>query len=109
MAKSSKKPRVLAQFSVPMKVEIRQPEFEPLGALRSLDVQRLSRGNHKVEIGFFKGGCCRNLVRAVIRNGLVIGCEVEPCKDSNTAAPPVVARVSAKARRRTPAGRQGEA
>jgi len=106
MAKSSKKPRVLAQFSVPMKVEIRQPEFEPLGSLRSLDVQRLSRGNHKVEIGFVKGGCCRNLVRAVIRNGLVIGCEVEPCKDSNTAAPPEVARVIAKARSRITAGRK---
>ena len=31
MAKSPKKSRVLAEFSVPMKVEIREPDFEPLG------------------------------------------------------------------------------
>jgi hypothetical protein len=69
-----------------MKVEIRQPESEPLASLAALDVERLSRGNHKIEIGFIKGGCCRNLVRAVVKNGMVTGFEVEPCKDLSKTA-----------------------
>jgi hypothetical protein len=106
MPKSPKKPQVLATFTAPMKVEIRQPEFEPLASLRSLDAKRLSSGNHKVEIGFVKGGCCRNLVRAVIRNGLVIGCEMEPCEQTGRAAPAELLRVFAKARRKIAAGRK---
>ncbi len=82
MAKSSMKLRTLASFKMPMKVEVRQPEFEPLSSLSALDLDRLSKGNHKVEIGFVHGGSCRQLVRAVIRNGMVTGCEVEPCEDS---------------------------
>src|SRR5215211_7898089 len=82
MAKSSPKGRTLASFKMPVKVEVRQPEFEPLSSLSALDLDRLSRGNHKVEIGFVHGGCCRQLVRAVVRNGMVTGCEVEPCEDS---------------------------
>ena len=47
MDKSAKRGRVLASFTVPMKVEIRRPEFEPLASLAALDAARLSRGNHK--------------------------------------------------------------
>ena len=52
MAKSSKAsrakaPALMASFTVPMKVEIRQPEFEPLASLAALDVHRLRKGNHK--------------------------------------------------------------
>src|SRR6476659_2399754 len=71
MAKSSRPAKPLATLTVPMKVEIRQPEFEPLSSLKALDMQRLSKGSHKVEVGFLKGGCCRNLVWAVIRDGMV--------------------------------------
>src|SRR3954468_6996896 len=88
MAKTSKPAPPLATFRVPMKVEIRQPEFERLASLSALDVKRLSKGNHKVEIGFLSGGCCRNLVRAVIRNGMVIGFETEACKETAKAPPP---------------------
>jgi hypothetical protein len=99
--------RALATFTVPMKVEIREPEFEPLGSLDALDVRRLSRGNHKVEVGFLKGGCCRNLVRAVIRNGMVTGFEVEGCKETaDRPAPPELRRVLEQARRKLSAGRQ---
>jgi hypothetical protein len=107
MAKSAKKQRVLASFTVPMKVEIRQPEFEPLKSLAALDVERLSRGNHKIEIGFIKGGCCPHLVRAVIKNGMVTGCEVEPCKeDSRKAPPPELLALLEKARKKIQAGRK---
>jgi hypothetical protein len=108
MAKPSKKTRVLAELSTPMKVQIRQPEFEPLASLKALDVKRLSRGNHKIEIGFVKGGCCRNLVRAVIKDGMVTGCEIEPCKDSGKAgqAPPELLAVLAKARKKIAGGKK---
>lgn len=106
MAKSSKKPRVLAAFTVPMKVEIREPEFEPLTSLAALDLARLSKGNHKIEIGFVRGGCCRNLVRAVIKNGMVMGCEVEPCKDSGKPAPRNMLDLLARARKEIKADRK---
>src|SRR4051812_23594205 len=108
MAKRSKPARALATFTVPMKVEIRQPEFEPLTSLAALDVRRLSKGNHKIEVGFLKGGCCRNLVRAVIRDGMVTGFEVDACKETRKSTPPgpEVVRVLQQARRKLDAGQK---
>ena len=57
MAKSPKKTRVLATLSAPMKVEFREPEFEPLGSLSALDFKRLSKGNHKTKEVWACGGC----------------------------------------------------
>jgi hypothetical protein len=110
MAKTSKTARPLATFTVPMKVEIREPEFEPMKSLAALDVKRLSKGNHKVEVGFLKGGCCRNLVRAVIRNGMVTGFEAEACKETTRSAPPSpeLVRVLQQARRKIAPGRKWE-
>jgi hypothetical protein len=97
---------VLAAFTVPMKVEVRQPEFEPLSTLAALDVERLSRGNHKIEIGFIKGGCCRNLVRAVIKSGMVTGCEIEPCEESERmSVPPQLMKLLQQARKKVQRGR----
>jgi len=109
MPKPAKNGRVLASFTVPMKVEIRRPEFEPFESLRALDVERLSKGNHKIEIGFIKGGCCPHLVRAVIKKGMVTGCEVEPCKEHATkvASRELLAAVE-KACKQIQAGRDWE-
>jgi hypothetical protein len=87
MAKSAKAQRVLASLTIPTKVEIRQPEFEPLKSLAALDLRRLSKGSHKIEIGLIKGGCCPHVVRAVIRNGMVVGCETESCKETRSLKP----------------------
>ncbi len=107
MAKSPKQMKVLASFKVPMRVEIRAPEFEPLSSLSALDTKRLSRGDHRIEIGFLKGGCCRNLVRAVVKNGMVIGCEIEPCGETSARPPPPELRsVLAKARKKVAGGRE---
>ncbi len=106
MAKASSKGRALGQLTVPTKVEFRQPEFEPLGSLSALDFTRLSKGNHKIEIGFIKGGCCRNLVRAVVRNGLVTGCEVAPCEGSSVKAPKELLRLAARAHRKISTARR---
>ena len=88
MAKASNMSKVAAEFSAPVKVQVRLPEFEPLASLKSLDVKRLSKGNHKIEIGFVKGECCRNLVRAIVKDGMVTGCEIEGCKGLPKTAPP---------------------
>jgi hypothetical protein len=109
MAKSKSAGSVLAEFSVPMKVEVRAPEFEPLGSLKSLDLKRLSRGSHKIEVGFLKGGCCRKLVRAVVRDGMVIGFEAEPCSETHTAAPSKqLMSIIAKARGKIASGKKFE-
>ena len=49
MAKSSKDRGVLAAFTDPVKLEIRQPRFEQPTSLAALDLRRLSKGSHKIE------------------------------------------------------------
>jgi len=98
---------VLARFTAPMRVEVREPEFEPLSSLKALDTERLRRGKHKIEIGFVKGGCCRSLVRAIVKNGLVTGCEIEPCEEvQEKPVPPELRAALAKARKKVLAGRR---
>jgi hypothetical protein len=87
MAKSSKS-RPLASFTIPMKVEIRQAAFELFRSQGMLDIERLSRGNHKVEVGIIKDGCCPHVISAVIKNGMVVGSEAAPCKESVGTKPP---------------------
>jgi len=99
MVKSPKKRRPLATFTVPMKVDVHRPDFEPFRSLASLDLKRLSKGNHKIEIGVVKGGCCPHLVRAVVRNGMVTGCETEPCKEHSAKPPRELIALMQKARR----------
>lgn len=99
MPKNTQKSKSSTTFEHPFTVEIRTPDFEPLASLDSLDVDRLSKGSHKIEIGVVKGGCCSKLVRATIRKGMVTGIEVEPCKDTERASPELL-RVVKEARRR---------
>jgi hypothetical protein len=80
MSSPSKKSRVLKTFNYPVKVEVRESVFEPLASIAMLDLSRLSKGSHKIEIGFVKGGCCQRPVCAVIKNGMVTNVEFEMCK-----------------------------
>src|SRR5262249_55906034 len=50
--------------------------------------------------------CCRNLVRAVVKNGRVTGCEVEPCEESSVKAPKELLNLLAKAHKKMSAGRK---
>ncbi|MGA7751650.1 MAG: hypothetical protein WCB05_02425 [Candidatus Sulfotelmatobacter sp.] len=84
MPKAAKKSVLSFKYSV--NVEVRLPEFEPLDSLKWLDYDRLQKGRHKVEIGFVVGGCCRRLVKTLIRDGMVTGLEVERCKQSRPAS-----------------------
>ena len=98
------KPQVVATFKHPVTVKVIVPTFVPLASLTTQDVQKLSKGRHKIEIGFMEGGCCPKLVHAVIRNGMVTGIEVEPCEKSERVLPKEMSKemskVFAEARRR---------
>jgi len=80
-----KKP-ILA-FDYSFKVEVYEPDFEPLSSVNSLDVKKLATTDQKIEIGYMKGGCCRQLVYAVIKNGMVIGIETEKCEAPKESIP----------------------
>jgi hypothetical protein len=81
MASSGKKPSSAFSFNHEIRVEVQIPKFEPLNSLKSLDCTRFAKGTHKIEVGFVSGGCCRKLVRAVVREGMVTRFEMESCKD----------------------------
>ena len=42
----------------------------------------MSMGNHKVEVGIVKGGCCGLKAFAIVKSGMVVAVEVEPCPES---------------------------
>jgi hypothetical protein len=76
---SVKKSKVLKTFKYPVPVEVREPVFEPLASVAMLDLSRLSKGSHKIEIGVAKGGCCQRSVYAVIKNAVVTNVEFDVC------------------------------
>src|SRR5207248_3516803 len=82
MPPAAKKAKLLATFQHPMQVEVREAKFEPLASVALLDLARLGKGNHKIEIGFAAGGCCQRPVSAVIRNGMVTNIEIAGCAGS---------------------------
>ena len=103
-AKHPGKSQVVASFKHAVTVEIILPVVRPLAAAAALDVQKLSKGSHRVEIGVMEGGCCPKLVRAVIRKGMVTRLEAEPCAHSERVPPKSITKemsaVLAEVRRR---------
>jgi len=69
-------------FKHPLTVEVYEPDFEALSSLQFLDVERLATGKHSVEIGYMTGGCCRELVHAIVEDGMVVGIKAEGCEDA---------------------------
>ena len=83
MATRAKRVKALAHFTHQAKVEIRQAVITPLEAVKHLDIAKLEKtARAEIEIGFVEGGCCRQLVRAIVRRGKVTGLAVEPCSDT---------------------------
>jgi hypothetical protein len=81
-------------------VEVIQPAFEPLASAKVLDLAKLSQGNHRIEVGWLKGGCCPKLVYALISKGMIQNLEVEPCEEAEVAVPEEIVAVFAEARKR---------
>jgi len=98
MASGAKKDKPLAAFDYPMRIEVRKAKFRPLASVAALDLSRLRKGRHKIEIGFAEGGCCDRLVTAVIKNGMVAGIEFEGCGNSEKRADPGTLALVAAAR-----------
>jgi hypothetical protein len=69
-------------YPYPLKVEIDRPEFEMYSSLAYLDLSKLSRGSHRVEVGNVKGGCCGQKAIAIVKAGKVTGIKFEACRES---------------------------
>jgi hypothetical protein len=84
MAQKTSRSGLLAtlEYRYPLKVEVRAAKFEPYSSLPYLDASQLSKGNHKIEVGLVKGGCCGLRAFAIVKAGMVVAVEVEPCPDS---------------------------
>jgi hypothetical protein len=97
----SKKSGVLATIKYPLAVQIREPEFEMLDTVRHLDVKALaSAAKAEIGLGYINTCCQRQLVRAVIRKGMVTGLRVdEPPRKDRTAVAPDLAKLLKEARR----------
>jgi hypothetical protein len=88
MARSTKKARTLLAFNHPIKIEVRESEFEWFDSVRHLDVAALAKAARtEIEIGEVKSACCHHLVRAVIQKGMVTGLRVGP--ESKTGGTPM--------------------
>src|ERR1700742_3350798 len=70
------------EYPYPVKVEVRAAEFELYSSLSYLDVSKLSKGSHKIEVGLVKGGCCGLRAFAIVKAGMVTAFEAEPCPES---------------------------
>jgi hypothetical protein len=82
MAKSTKRARPFTTFKHTVPIEVRRAEFELLASVALLDGAKLARAARaKIELGYFKTDCCRNLVRAIVEKGMVVKLTVEPCSD----------------------------
>ena len=87
-------------FRHSVKVAVERPEFELLDAVSHLDVAALERAARaEIEVGYVESACCRQLVRAVIRKGMVIELKVEPCAGEALEPSPDLLRLLEAARR----------
>src|SRR5512139_3865239 len=69
-------------ISVSVPVQVGTPDIEIFDLGKTVDRAALAKGSHRLIIGRVSGGCCASLVRARIRDGQVVGIEVERCKKS---------------------------
>jgi len=78
------KSRTIATFKYPVKVEVREAEFELLASVRYLDKDALAKSKRaEFELGHVKSGCCGLLVVAIVKNGMVTGIRIEPPRKKN--------------------------
>jgi hypothetical protein len=81
MAKKTSRTAFVGTLEYPVRVEVRPAKFEPYSSLRDLDVSKLSKGNHKIEVGIVKGGCCGLKAFAMIKAGMVVAAKFDPCPE----------------------------
>jgi hypothetical protein len=93
-------------FKYPAQVEVRRPKFEPFASLRQLDLEKLASAEiAKVELGYLKTECCQQLVRAIVRKGMVTEIQVQPCDEPGRIKPsPEMMKLVAAALKRAAKG-----
>lgn len=107
MAKRAIRNRPLLSIDHSVKIEIREAQLTPLESLKHLDVAKLKKAARaEVELGHIEGGCCSQLVRAVIRKGMVTDIAIDQCPDAAKVTPDL-ARLLNKARRKAKAALGG--
>jgi hypothetical protein len=94
MAPSAKQPQARTTFEYPVQIDVRQAEFELLGSVPYLDLDKLARAARaEIELGYYKtDSSCRHFVRAIVEEGMVTDLVVEPCSAEETepASPELV-------------------
>ena len=63
-------------------MQISAPDIEIFDLGRTVDRVALQKGTHRLIVGRLTGGGCGSLLRARLKDGFVVGIEVERCKDS---------------------------
>lgn len=85
-AKAVAKPGATNSLTLSIAATVIEPTFTAFKSLKHLDRVALQRGNHRLEVGYLKGGCCAKTVYAVLKKGVVERLEVAPCDDSEKAS-----------------------
>lgn len=93
--------KTAAAFRYPARVEVRRPRFYRSASLAYIDAARLARAARaEFEVGRFETECCRTLVVAVVRRGMVTGLRVAACAECKPVRPTPELQALLKAARR---------
>lgn len=81
--------------------------LKPFEAVTYLDISKLRKSARtQVELGYIEGSCCSQLVRAVVRKGMVTDIAIEHCPDAARKKPaPDLVKLLNVARRKAKAAR----
>ena len=90
MAKRVPRARPFARLHQSVEIEIHDAVLKPFGTLKHLDLNTLKKSARvEVELGHIEGGCCSQLVRAVVRRGMVTDIAIDRCPETTWEKAPV--------------------
>src|SRR5271168_280718 len=93
MAKPAKRRESPVTFKHSVEIEVRRPRLEAFGSLHQLDMEKIAQADRAViELGYLKSECCQQLVKAIIRKGMVTELQIEPCAAADRVKPPLAMR-----------------
>jgi len=106
MPRTAKRREPSIIFKYPALVEVRRPKFEPFASLPQLDLEKLASAElAKIELGYVKTECCQQLVKAIVRKGMVTEVQVQPCNEPGGTKPsPEMRKLVAAALKRAARG-----
>lgn len=79
--RSARKVRPPVRFDQRCRVEVRPAEFVPFESVAHLDAARLQKAARaRIEVGYFETDCCRQVVHATVRRGVVTELALAPCR-----------------------------